>query len=161
MESGSLYITHVATWDWRCLLSDQATMFPLEFFVEGAPKSSGASSLTRELWKAKVRDTARGRVRETVDWSLLDGRRIAVTIYYFSLSAMEGDVDNIIKPILDAMIAVAYPDDRVVERLLVQKFEPDMQWSFGETSETLANALRTEAPVVYIRVDDDLSWRVL
>jgi len=27
-------------------------MFPLEFFVEAAPKSSGASALSRELWKS-------------------------------------------------------------------------------------------------------------
>ena len=142
-------------------MSDQKTFFPLEFFIEAAPKSSGASALSRELWKATVKDTARRRVQETIDWSLLDNRRVAVTIFYFSPVEMEGDVDNIVKPILDAMITVAYPDDRMVERLLVQKFEPGMQWSFDDTTESLADALRTEAPVVYIRVDDDLSWRVL
>lgn len=72
---------------------------------------------------------------------------------------MEGDVDNIVKPIMDALIGIAYPDDRVVERVLVQKFEPDVDWSFEEPSEILSTALDTDAPVVYIRVDDDLAWR--
>lgn len=72
---------------------------------------------------------------------------------------MEGDVDNIVKPIMDALIGIAYPDDRVVERVLVQKFEPDVDWSFEEPSEMLSAALDTDAPVVYVRVDDDLAWR--
>ncbi len=72
---------------------------------------------------------------------------------------MEGDIDNIVKPILDAMIGVAYPNDRVVERVLVQKFEPDVDWSFDRPSEILLQALDTDAPVVYIRLDDDLAWR--
>lgn len=72
---------------------------------------------------------------------------------------MEGDVDNIVKPIMDAMIGTAYPDDSLVERVLVQKFGPDTDWSIEEPSEILAAALDTDAPVVYIRVDDDLAWR--
>ena len=72
---------------------------------------------------------------------------------------MEGDVDNIVKPIMDALIGVAYPDDRLVERVLVQKFEPDIDWSFEEPSEMLLAALDTGTPVVYVRVDDDLAWR--
>lgn len=72
---------------------------------------------------------------------------------------MEGDIDNIVKPILDALIGVAYPNDRVIERVLVQKFEPDVDWSFDKPSEILVQALETSAPVVYIRLDDDLEWR--
>lgn len=72
---------------------------------------------------------------------------------------MEGDVDNIVKPIMDALIGTVYPDDGVVERVLVQKFEPDIDWSIEEPSGMLAAALDTDAPVVYIRVDDDLAWR--
>jgi crossover junction endodeoxyribonuclease RusA len=74
---------------------------------------------------------------------------------------MEGDIDNIVKPILDGMINVAYLDDDVVERVLVQKFEPGIERSFLDVTESLAAALDVDAPVVYIRVDDDLSWRTL
>ncbi len=36
-----------------------------------------------------------------------------------------GDIDNIVKPILDALCHHIYMDDRQVQRLVVQKFEPD------------------------------------
>lgn len=136
-------------------------MFPLEFFIEAIPISLQASARSKESWKATVRVSARSRVRETADWSLLDNRRVAVTIFYFSPAEMDGDVDNIVKPILDRMISVAYPDDWVVERVLVQKFEQGTQRSFVEVTPKLRSALRTTAPVVYIRVDDDLRWRNL
>jgi Holliday junction resolvase RusA-like endonuclease len=142
-------------------LSGQATLFPLEFYIEGAPKSHQASARSKEQWRATVRRSALDRVRETVDWSFLEPRRVAVTIYYFPPAEMQGDVDNIVKPILDGMINVAYLDDRAVERVLVQKFEPGIERSFADVTQKLQDALRTKAPVVYIRVDDDLSWRIL
>ncbi len=37
---------------------------------------------------------------------------------------MQGDVDNIVKPILDALSKHIYNDDGQVERIWVQKFEP-------------------------------------
>ena len=72
---------------------------------------------------------------------------------------MEGDIDNIIKPIMDALIGVAYLDDSVVEAVSAQKFEPDADWSFEQPSDMLSAALDTDAPVVYVRIDDDLAWR--
>lgn len=92
---------------------------------------------------------------------MLDERRLAVTIFYFAPDRMQGDIDKIVKPILDGMLNVAYLDDRVVERVVVQKFEPDVQWTFNDASQKLAEALRTALPVVYVRVDDDLGWRTL
>ena len=74
---------------------------------------------------------------------------------------MTGDIDNIVKPIMDALIRVAYMDDKDVERVVVQKFEPQVDWDFADPSDQLAAALDTAAPVVYVRVDDDLSWRTV
>ena len=74
---------------------------------------------------------------------------------------MEGDVDNIVKPIMDALVGVAYLTDQVVERVAVQKFEPTTSWNVAEPSEQLAIALDTGTPVLYIRVDDNLGWRDL
>jgi len=74
---------------------------------------------------------------------------------------MERDIDNIVKPILDGMIGVAYLNDRVVERVLVQNFERGIEKSFTDISQIFADALDKDEPVVYIRVDDDLTWRRL
>ncbi len=78
---------------------------------------------------------------------------------------MGGDVDNIVKPILDALIGVVYVDDQIVERVTVQKFEPTASWSFANPSEQLAAALDLASieslPVVYVHVVNDLNWRRL
>lgn len=135
------------------------TIFPFEFFVWGTPRSLGASSDSRERWKETIVHSARRKIAETTDLSWLDERPLSVAIYYFSAAPMEGDIDNIVKPILDALIGVAYPNDRVVERVIAQKIEPDVGWSFDHASEILLSALDTDVPVVYIRIDDDRAWR--
>ena len=81
------------------------------------------------------------------------------TIFYFPPTTMQGDIDNIVKPILDGMIAVAYPDDKFIEKVVVQKFEPGVAWTFPSPSATLATAIDAEKPSLYIRLDDDLRWR--
>jgi len=143
----------------ECTLTDSGSIFPLEFFIAATPRALGASSNSKERWKAKVQEVARKRIDEIVEFSWLDQRPLALSIYYFSAAPMEGDVDNIIKPIMDALIGVAYPNDRVVERVLAQKFEPDVDWSFEQPDEILSAALDIDAPVVYVRVDDDFAWR--
>lgn len=142
-------------------MSDQETLFPLEFFIEETPKSLQASPRSREQWKQTVGDAARLRVHETVGMDFLDSRPLAVTIFYFSAAEMEGDVDNIVKLILDGMINIAYLNDKVIERVLAQKFEPGIERTFADVTQKLAAALDADAPVVYIRVDDDVRWRTL
>ena len=68
---------------------------------------------------------------------------------------MVGDIDNIVKPILDAMTRFIYVDDGQVERVVVQKFEPDRIFSFSAPSPTLVDALAVEGSAVYIRISDN------
>src|SRR5947209_7957301 len=119
-------------------MSDQETLYPLEFFIEGVPVSLGGSTRSKNLWKAMVADTARQRQRETDELGFLDNRALAVTIYYFPSAQMVGDIDNIAKPVLDALIGIAYLNDRVVERVVSQKFEPQVDWIFVAPSDQLA-----------------------
>jgi len=72
---------------------------------------------------------------------------------------MEGEVDNIVKPIVDGMTKIIYPDDRLLERITIQKFEPGIVSIFRSLTPTLEQATETKPPVLYIRIDDDLSWR--
>lgn len=119
------------------------------------------SAQSKERWKETVKDAARKRCQESVEWYFLDNRPLAVTIYYFPVAPMVGDVDNIVKLILDALKNVAYPDDRYVERVTVQKFEPGLDWDFANPSDQLLAALEAGPPVVYVRIDDDLNWRTV
>jgi crossover junction endodeoxyribonuclease RusA len=68
---------------------------------------------------------------------------------------MEGDIDNIVKLVLDAMSHHIYMDDAQVERVVVQKFEPGRVFGFSSPSEVLASALFAEKPVLYIRLSDN------
>jgi crossover junction endodeoxyribonuclease RusA len=143
-------------------MADGETLYPLEIFLERVPVSAGTKNpKAKHRWMAEVAEAARERQRETYELGFLDNRPLAATIYYFPSAPMGGDVDNIVKPIIDALKKVAYPDDKVVERVIVQKFEPDGGWEFSAPSDQLAAALDKSPPVVYIRVDDDLSWRRL
>ncbi|HEX8077795.1 MAG TPA: RusA family crossover junction endodeoxyribonuclease [Chthoniobacterales bacterium] len=142
------------------VMSDGETLYPLEVVLQGTPVTlQSRNAPRREAWKNQVMEATRYRQLETYELGLLDDRAVAVTIYYFPSAPMDGDIDNIVKLILDGMRGIAYLDDRAVERVSVQKFEPDAGWEFETPTDRLALALDTAAPVVYLRVDDDLSWR--
>lgn len=125
---------------------------PIEFIIRGTAISLQASGASREAWKATVKAAGAGVVPPG-SWALTD--RVAVTIYYFPEGEMVGDVDNIVKPILDAMCQFIYVDDHQVERVVVQKFEPDRIFTFSAPSPALVDALAAEGSVVYIRVSDN------
>lgn len=141
------------------------SLFPLEFHVVGTPLSLQASNASKEKWKRTVAMTARQRAELTTELVWLEEAPVAVTIFYFPIAPMAGDIDNIVKPILDALSGQAYTDDKLVERVVSQKFEPDTGWSFGSPTDQLTAALDAISsnegpqPIVYIRIDDDLSWR--
>ena len=68
---------------------------------------------------------------------------------------MQGDVDNIIKLVLDALCKHIYVDDSQVERVVVQKFEPGNVFAFSLPSAMLDLALTRQGPVLYVCVSDD------
>jgi len=127
--------------------------FPIEFLVAGIPVSAGATRpKSRTEWKARVK-AASTVVLPDGHWA--SKGRMAVTLYYFPTAPMQGDVDNIIKLVLDALSRHIYVDDSQVERIVVQKFEPGNGFGFRSPSTTLGEALDREEPVLYVRVSDD------
>lgn len=141
------------------------SLFPFDFFILGTPLSLQARAASLRRWKEAVFDAAQARLQERDLQSYLVESPLAVTIYYFPTAPMAGDIDNIIKPIIDALIGVAYLDDRMVEMVTVQKFEPEVDWEIASQSEQLTlaldsiNASDAPAPMVYVHIADDLSWR--
>jgi Holliday junction resolvase len=127
--------------------------FPLEFVVEGTPVSFQAKlSKSKQDWKAKVKAASYSALPQAHYASF---GPIAATLYYFPDGPIQGDVDNIIKLVLDALSAHIYMDDAQVERVVVQKFEPDRVFEFSSPSETLTLAITHEKPVLYVRISDD------
>jgi Holliday junction resolvase RusA-like endonuclease len=88
------------------------------------------------------------RVNTLRDLYYLDGRVLAATIFYFPSVPMEGDVDNIVKLIIDGMVSVIYSDDWLLERVVVQKFEPGVEFVMHSLTPILEEAIRTEPPVI-------------
>jgi crossover junction endodeoxyribonuclease RusA len=127
--------------------------FPLEFLVEGTAVSLAAKRRESvDEWKARI-VSASGAVLPEAHFAWES--TVAVTLFYFPAAQMQGDIDNIVKPILDAMERHIYIDDRQVERLLVQKFEPGNVFAFSSPTRTLAEALSAPRPVLYVRLSAD------
>lgn len=134
-------------------MSEQASVeieFPIEFVVPGVPLSLQASASSREAWKSRIQAAAEGELPE--GHFAVEGP-ISLKIYYFSDVPVAVDIDNIVKPIFDALSRFIYLDDKQVERLVVQKFEPDRLFTFASPSAKLAAAVGATGPRVFLHVD--------
>lgn len=127
--------------------------FPLEFIVPGTPVSLQATrASSRTAWKAHVRAASMTALPEH---HFATAGRIAATLFYFPAEPMQGDIDNIVKLVLDALSRHVYLDDAQIERVVVQKFEPENIFAFKAPSVLLERALRHPRPVLYVRLSDD------
>ena len=127
--------------------------FPIEFLVRGTPVSHQAKlAKSKDEWKARVR-AASSEVMPTPHFA--SDARIGITLYYLPGEPMQGDIDNIVKPILDALSRHVYLDDHQVERLVVQKFEQAEAETFARRTAVLNAAFSGDRPVLYVRVTSD------
>jgi len=127
--------------------------FPLEFVVAGVPVSHQSKNPdSKEQWKEDVRAAARPQLPE--NHFLMDGP-VAVTLFYFPRGEMQGDVDNIVKLTIDALCRHIFMDDRQVERIWVQKFEPLRTVEFRNPSAALVAAMAGR-PSLYVRLSSDV-----
>ncbi|MFK4510381.1 RusA family crossover junction endodeoxyribonuclease [Bradyrhizobium daqingense] len=129
-------------------------LFPVELLLEAVPISLQASAASRASWKAEIR-TEIDNVLDPAGWATQSPVR--VTIFYFPAGDMFGDIDNIVKPILDGLMPRVYSDDNQVERVCVEKFEPDRAFQFEDPTPKLAAAIEIARPVLYIRIDNETS----
>lgn len=84
-----------------------------QFAVEGVPRGPRAES--RDVWQDKVREAATGSL--PAGWQLLTEPLSVAIVYFHTADATGIDVDNMSKPILDALQGIIYEDDRQVEQL--------------------------------------------
>jgi crossover junction endodeoxyribonuclease RusA len=124
--------------------------FPLEFVLEGVPLSMQASAASQEKWKERLREGVRPLLPQG---HFVSEYPIKVAIYVFSDARMAGDLDNIIKPILDSLSKLVYMDDIQVEPLAARKFEPGRLFTFNSPSPTLSAAIEAQGPRVYLQID--------
>lgn len=127
--------------------------FPVEFLVHGTPVSLQAKRAeSKDQWKERVRVASAAAIPNP---HFATEERLAVTIFYFPDDRMQGDIDNIVKPILDALSRHIYIDDSQVERVVVQKFEPGIAVIINQPTARFAEALGGSRPVLYVKVSND------
>ena len=82
-----------------------------------------------------------------------------VTITYFFEGAAL-DVDNIPKPILDALVGLVYSDDSQVSDVICRKRDRDRNLSYRNPSPTLLASLQRPEQFLHIVVTDAPSLEV-
>lgn len=93
-------------------------MFKFEFIVDGPPVSQQTRRRERlREWKRTVRHEAE-KYWLSDQQASTEEIMLQVTYFYDSIAM---DVDNIVKPIQDAIIGLAYIDDNQVTDVLVRK----------------------------------------
>jgi Holliday junction resolvase RusA-like endonuclease len=77
-------------------------------WVAGRPQS-GQKRGSNQSYTQRIRDAAVALVPKPTK-----SRRVDVEIWYRAENVSRGDVDNVIKPVLDALNGIVYEDDRQV-----------------------------------------------
>ena len=122
---------------------------PFEFVVDGPVVSQQARSKERrEAWQQDVQDAARDRW----DAEPPEAGPVSVTITYF-FNRVDVDVDNIPKPILDALEGLIFSDDAQVSDLLCRKRDFRDLPVVRNPPADLQDYLRESRQVVHIHVD--------
>jgi Holliday junction resolvase RusA-like endonuclease len=132
-------------------------MIPFEFTIKGPPISHQAKSSSRRRWKAAVAAAASAKV-QAGDTPTNDEIAIKITYYY------EGDtpdVDNIIKPIQDALIGVVYVDDAQVVQAISSKTRIDGSFKIRGASAELLLAFSNRDAFIHITVTTPPDMSVL
>lgn len=123
-------------------------MVPLEFVVPGVPKAH--SSKSRDTWQKNVRDCALSLVSAL---GLLLAEPLTVVIVFFHRDPVGGpDVDNMSKPILDALKGLILEDDRHVVQLIARKTHLHDGYAAIDPSPKLAGGLALSKDFVFVSI---------
>ena len=120
------------------------------FAVIGQPISSQGSAASKRLYRKKVTESASNNLVSCIK----DNESIKIEIDWFSEDFHnKPDVDNIIKPIQDALKGVLFSDDNQVCSIIARKHD-----TFGiirfhnETLDIISPLLNGNNDYVYIRI---------
>lgn len=120
-----------------------------EFIVEGpaVPLRAVKQNAKRyQAWKKKVCEEA-AKLWQSETRPILGEVTVTITNYF---TDEPPDVDNIIKPILDALNLLVYDDDFQVQSVTSRKFELDISQIVSPP--ILVNAANRAAEVIHIEV---------
>ena len=129
-------------------------MEDFEFVIEGPAVSLKAKKTNARRYQRWIRTVRAAAQSEFQSRSQLTSQGIIVSITnYYTLSPP--DVDNIIKPLLDAMGMVVYADDSQVRKVVIEKVDLTSTNTIQNPSPLLATALENYSEVLHIIVTWD------
>ncbi|HEV7224900.1 MAG TPA: RusA family crossover junction endodeoxyribonuclease [Pirellulales bacterium] len=126
----------------------------LEFIAPGPPVSNQQSTsqgrANLAAWKAKV------HARVVAAWAkpALGTKLKAVVINFHDGDKPSLDLDNMSKPIFDAMNNIVYEDDRQLRQVELVHLRIDAPMVIVGASKILVDAVQAGQQFVYVRVDD-------
>ena len=120
----------------------------LEFVVFGTPVSAQGSSEAKRFWQQRVRSAAEAQFERGVVPSF---DSMVLRVAYFYVYAPAADLDNIVKPIQDALTGVAYADDVQVVDLIASMRRKDVSDRVPMTS-ALATAFDGGSDFIYVGI---------
>lgn len=118
----------------------------VRFVILGIPRSP--TSKSRSTWQAHVRGSA---VKEWGTQPPIADHVSVVLVHFFKDGAL--DVDNMIKPILDALTGIVFEDDRQVMQVLARKTELVTGRQVLNASPDVVAAIERDADFVYVSVE--------
>ncbi|MYA37194.1 MAG: RusA family crossover junction endodeoxyribonuclease [Gammaproteobacteria bacterium] len=123
-------------------------MIPFEFTVKGPPLSQQAKSRSKMRWRARVMQAAQAEIPNGCSL-VADDVALRIAYYYEGDSP---DVDNIIKPIQDALEGVVYVDDAQVVKTESSKVRIDGSFTIRGASAVLLQAFSERDPFLHVQV---------
>lgn len=93
----------------------------LEFIVEGTPRSLQGSARGVNEWKDIVRKAAQAASGDAYDRIEMVDVSARIIHFCFDWTDTSGDLDNIAKPILDAIAGVAFFNDNQITQLFLRR----------------------------------------
>ncbi len=126
-------------------------MLLFEFIVDGPPISQQTRRRDRlRAWKDTIRREAERYLSTSVP--PINGL-VEVTVIYFYVG-VPLDTDNIIKPILDALIGLVYNNDDQVTDVVSRKRNLHSSFKITNLSPVLAEGFSRGNEFLYIRIDE-------
>ena len=143
-------MTFICTVKESCAPPVEFMPIPFEFLIDGPPVSQQARRRDRvRQWRAEVRNIAQAEwgAQPPVDYPL----RVSITYFYENVSF---DVDNIPKPVLDALKGMVYVDDSQISDLLCRKRDLTHNLQFLNPSPDLLMHLVDSRHVLHVAVSE-------
>ena len=122
----------------------------LEFVVPGPPVSNQSPGPNLNTWRATVEAEARKRWTNSV----LSSNLKLILINFHVGNKPSVDIDNMSKPIFDAMQGIVYEDDRQIRQAEISHVPINAPLVFVDASMIVVMAVQAGNQFVYVRIED-------